>query len=122
MGDIAKIMANKGEVDEAFKLHQEMIQVFDKLDNLDGKANALWSISKILLQKKDIQIAFEHLSESYQINLKPGRLNDISFVGLDLGQLLCQANQKDKGIKYWKGHRKALKNSGKKSLRYGLVN
>ena len=38
LGDIARIKVSKGEVDEALKLHQERIQVFDKLGDLDGRA------------------------------------------------------------------------------------
>jgi tetratricopeptide (TPR) repeat protein len=99
LGDIARIRADKGEVDAALALHQERLGIFEALGDLDGKANTLWSFAQIEIQQKKWQAAFDHLAEAYAINLKLGRLDGISFVGLDLGQLLCMAGQRDKGMK-----------------------
>ena len=112
LGDIVRIKVDKGEVNEALKLHQEMIQVFDKLGDFDSRANTLWSMSKILLQKEEVQKAYEYLAESYQIYLKLGQINGICFVGVDLGVLLCQANQKKEGLKILKRSREGFKKLG----------
>lgn len=98
LGDIARIMVSKGDVDEALKLHQERLDVFDALGDKDGRANTLWSMAKIDLQKKDHQNAYEKLAESYSINMQLGRLDGISFVGFDLGQLFCGGGHKKDGL------------------------
>jgi len=99
LGDIARIRADKGEVDAALQLHQERLGIFEALGDLDGKANTLWAMAEIEMQQENWQAAFDHLSESYAINLKLGRLDGICMVGLSLGQLLCMAGQKEEGLK-----------------------
>ncbi|MBK8090927.1 MAG: CHAT domain-containing protein [Verrucomicrobiaceae bacterium] len=98
LGDIARIRADKGEVDAALALHQERLGIFEELGDRDGEANALWSIAKIEVEKQEWQAAYEHLAASYAINLQLGRLDGISFVGLDLGRLLCAAGEQQKGL------------------------
>ena len=92
----ARIRVSMGEVDEALKLHEERFAVFESLDGLDGKANGLWSMAQIDLQQGNFQKAFERLQESYILNLKLCRLDDICFVGVDLGMLLCHAGDSEK--------------------------
>jgi len=99
MGDIARIKVDKGEVDEALKLHQDELDVYDQLGDIASRAVTLWDMSKIFLHKDEIQKAYEYLDESYQICQKHGRLDGICYVGLDLGMLLCQADQKEEGLK-----------------------
>jgi tetratricopeptide (TPR) repeat protein len=98
LGDIARIRADKGEVDAAAASWQEVIGIAGSLGDPDVKANALWSIAQIEVQQQKWQDAYDHLSESYAINLKLGRLDGICFVGLSLGQLLCMAGQREQGL------------------------
>jgi len=116
LGDIARIRVSKGQVDEALKLHEEELKVYEELGDLDGKANTLWSIAQIDLQRKDYQAAYERLAESYSINLKLGRLDGICFVGLDLGQLLCAAGQKEDGLKILARSRDGFQQLGQEEL------
>jgi tetratricopeptide (TPR) repeat protein len=95
---IAQLRAAKGEVDAALALHQEKLGIFEGLGDKDGEANTLWSIAKIELEKQAWQAAFEHFAASYAINLHLGRMDGICFVGLDLGQLLCAAGQREEGL------------------------
>ncbi|NMQ20210.1 tetratricopeptide repeat protein [Candidatus Competibacter phosphatis] len=98
LGDIARIKVDKGEVDEALKLHQEELTVYQALGDVVGNAHVLWSIAQIEMQKEDYPNAFPHLQESYAILLKLGRLDGIIYVGLDLGQLLCAGGAKEEGM------------------------
>ncbi len=50
-------------------------------------------------ERESYQSAYEHLAESYQINLHLDRLDGICVVGVDLGQLLCRAGQAEEGLK-----------------------
>ena len=45
LGDIARVLAAKGDVDQALKLHQENLAIAEALGDLDGIANTLWSIA-----------------------------------------------------------------------------
>ena len=84
-------------MDEALKLHQERLPVYQALGDVVGKAHVLWSIAQIEMQKEDYPNAFLHLQESYAILLKLGRLDGIIYVGLDLGQFLCAIGEKEQG-------------------------
>ncbi|MBL9126095.1 MAG: hypothetical protein JNL97_00540 [Verrucomicrobiales bacterium] len=98
LGDIARIRAAKGEVDEALKLHQERIGIFEGLGDVGEKAHTLWAIAQIEIAREQWQAAFDHLAESYGILQRLGRLDGICVVGWDLGRLLCMAGQKEQGI------------------------
>ena len=55
-------------------------------------------MGRIDLQQRRQQDAFERLATSYAINLDLGRLDGICFVGLDFGQLLCVADNRQQGL------------------------
>ena len=69
-----------------------------------------------MLQKDEGQKAYEYLAESYQINLKLGRLDGICFVGMDLGGLLCQANQKEEGLRILERSQEGFEKLGQNEL------
>ncbi len=112
LGDIARIRAGKGEIEQALALHQERLKIFETLGDQDGIANALWSVAQIELQQQRYQEAFEHLAMSYTINQRLGRLDGICFVGLDLGQLLCAAGQRDEGLQILSRSRDGFRHLG----------
>ncbi len=98
LGDIARIQADTGAVDTALQLYRKVLDIFESLEDLDGKANTFWSIAQIKLQQEKWQDAYDYLSESYEILIKLNRLDGISWVGLDFGQLLCMTGQNKKGL------------------------
>ena len=98
LGDIARLLAAKGDVDQALKLHQEKLAIVEALGDPDSIAHTLWSVAQIELRQQHFEQAFEHLAVSYDINLKLGRLDAICSVGQDFGQLLCVAGDREKGL------------------------
>lgn len=98
LGDIARIMTDKGQVDQALALHEERLSVFDELGDVSEAAHTNWMIGQIEMQRGNAQAAADHLTESYGVLLKLGRLDGICTVGVDLGHLLCSAGQKEKGL------------------------
>ena len=64
----------------------------------NGKAHTYWALGKIEMRRMAFRKAFEHLSVSYALNLKLNRLEDMSWVGLDLGKILCLFGQTEAGI------------------------
>jgi hypothetical protein len=87
--NIARLLAGKGEVDQALKLNQEKLAIVENLGDPDSIAHTLWSIAKIDLRQQNFKQAFEHLAASSGINLTLRRLEGIYYVGLDFGHLLC---------------------------------
>ena len=83
---------------------------------LDGIAATLFDIAQIDLQRQSYQEAFEHLSESYEILIKIGRLDGIAFVGMDLGNLLCKAGHKDQGLEILHRSKDGFKKLGQEEL------
>ncbi|MBL8540129.1 MAG: tetratricopeptide repeat protein, partial [Betaproteobacteria bacterium] len=99
MGKIADILHDRGQLDEALRIRtEEQLPVYERLGDQEGIANVLWKIARVELGAQQYQEAYEHLARSYDILLKLGRLDGICMVGLDLGQLLCAAGQRDQGL------------------------
>jgi Tetratricopeptide repeat len=113
IGDIARIYVDKGDVDQGLKLHEERLQVYEKLGDIDGIAHTLWSIAKIDLQNKQHQKAHLSLTKAYDLFLKLGHLEGICFVGLDLGQLLCDMGKKKKGVEILRRSESGLRTLGR---------
>jgi tetratricopeptide (TPR) repeat protein len=66
LGQIARLLAAKGEMDQALKLHQERLAIFEALGDPDSIAHTLWSIAKIELSQQQVEQAFKHLAASYE--------------------------------------------------------
>jgi tetratricopeptide (TPR) repeat protein len=102
LGDIARIMTNKGNVEQALKILREQAEICDALGNQDGIAAANFAIGQLLLNRAiehsdaaAFQAAYEALAASYGIFLRIGRLDGICAVGGALGRVLAMAGQHD---------------------------
>ena len=98
LSEIACVREVKGEADAALALHKEALGIYETLGDLDGKANALWSLAKIEVRHQKWEEAFHHLADSYSTFQKIGRLDGICLVGSDLGLMLCMASEREQGI------------------------
>ena len=97
-GDIAMIRMQQGDLDEALRILQEdRMPIVERLGALDSKAHTLWLLSRIHAAKQDLESTLKCLTESYTINLQQGYLEAISFVGRDLGILLCRGGMIEEG-------------------------
>jgi len=102
LGDIARILTNKGEVEQALALHQEELKTYEELGDQDGIASANFDLGQIYLAKaiqdRDgpaFAQAFSMLEISYTIFRRIGRLDGIGAVGVVFGQALALAGQTD---------------------------
>ncbi|MFN7953007.1 MAG: tetratricopeptide repeat protein [bacterium] len=95
---VARLGAAGGDLDGAFALLAETLPTFRELGDADGTANTLWALAKVEIALERYQEAFDHLSDSYRINQKLDRLDGITFVGVDLGQLLHAAGELDEAL------------------------
>ena len=94
---VARLGSLAGEPEQARQLLLETIPTFGELGDRDGLGSALWALGKVELMLERDQDAFDHLTDSYKLNLALDRLDGICFVGVDLGQLLFAAGQLDEG-------------------------
>ncbi|MCK4342090.1 MAG: tetratricopeptide repeat protein [Phycisphaerae bacterium] len=116
LGNIARLRAVKGEVDAALQLHQERMDVYEALGDPNGIANTLWSIARIEIEQRKFNEADEHLTKSYEINLKLGHLEGICMVGLDFGPLLCATGRRDTGLEILTRSRDGFQTLGRPEL------
>ena len=98
LGDIARIMVSRGEVDEALKLHQQRLPIYKALDDQAGIANTLWGMARLEMNAENFQQTYENLAQAYAILVKIGRLDGICVVGGDLGRILCMDGHKEEGL------------------------
>ncbi len=98
LGDIARIRAQKGEVDAALALHNEALLVYEELGDPDGVAITRWSMGRIALRQGDWNAALEHLLASHAISTQLGHLTAICIVGIDLARLFLATGHKTKAI------------------------
>ncbi len=90
-GELARVFSDQGDLDRAAALQQERLDHFSNTGNAAGRAQALWGLARIELQRQRIDAAMSLLVEAYHINLELDRPEGIGLVGLDYGQVLWAA-------------------------------
>lgn len=104
MGQIADILQQRGETDEALRIHlEERLPVALAIKDLDSIAHLRFSCAQIRLSRQDssqseMQTIYEELAESFTINQKLQRVDGIAFVGLSLGQILAGGGYRDEAL------------------------
>jgi len=116
IGEMARSLVNKGDVDKALMLHKERLRVVETLKDVVSIANTLWSMAQIYLTKKDFKKALTLLKRSYGIVLKLRQLEGICFVGRDLGQLLCATGEKQRGVEILRRSEDGWRKLGREDL------
>ncbi len=109
------LLEERFEYRKATKMAVEAAEILDDEDA--GPPSGLLRIASERCSRiGDIQKAFEHLAESYTINMKLGRLDGISSVGLYLGRILCQAGQTEQGLEILERSRRGFERLGQPQL------
>ena len=67
LGDIARIRADKGEVDAALQLHQERLEIFEALGDKRERAVTLGDIARIRAAKGEVDAALQLHQERLEI-------------------------------------------------------
>jgi len=106
LGNSGVIYGDKGDLDEAFKYHQEALKIHKGIGYKQGEATELGSIGVIHRAKGDLDEALKYLKEALKIDkevgYKQGEAIDLGNIGViydDKGDL-------DEAFKY---HQEALK-------------
>jgi hypothetical protein len=93
LGDIARLRAQAGDVDDAHKLKRENLEISRGLGDLDCVANSQFFLAQLELQKGRSEDALPRLAESWDINCRIGRADGIAIVGAFYGQLLIPTDR-----------------------------
>ncbi|MBW6436890.1 tetratricopeptide repeat protein [Actinoplanes hulinensis] len=95
-GKIADILHQRGEQDEALRIRQEkVLPAFERLDDLDGIANATWGIAEIQLDRREFEAAAPNVVKAFQILEHLQRPDGLAIVGNTLGQMLIANGETD---------------------------
>jgi tetratricopeptide (TPR) repeat protein len=99
LGDIARILVSKGEVDEALRLHEEELAVHRRLNDADGIANAQWDLAQLDLNRHDLLSALKRLDEAWSILSRIDRVEGLAVVGSTYGEVMAMQGQHDQARK-----------------------
>ncbi|WP_459873738.1 hypothetical protein, partial [Endothiovibrio diazotrophicus] len=94
---IADILQARGQLDDALRINEERLPVFEHLGDPIGKAHVFYSMAQIELDRKQYPEATSHLAEAFQLVSQVGYLDGVVGVGLLLGQLLCAGGMRKEG-------------------------
>ena len=97
LGEIARIEAARGQVDQAYRLHEERLRVYEGLGDVRERTHTSWSIAKLELEKPKPELSriIEHLGTAYRLLIESEHLDRDAAVGLDWGQVLAAGGQTD---------------------------
>ena len=95
MGEIARIRADKGEVDAALELHQERLKIFEELGDKRSRAVTLGDIAGILRNKGEVEAALKLLQEARGIFEKLGDKRSRAVTLGDIARILRAKGEVD---------------------------
>jgi tetratricopeptide (TPR) repeat protein len=87
LGDIARILTDKGQVDEALELHRERLAVYEQLGDTRSRAVTLGDIARILRSKGQVDEALELQEERLQVNRGLEDLDGVASTLYDMALL-----------------------------------
>jgi hypothetical protein len=101
MGQIADILQQRGETDEALRIYTDEYMPMARLaQDMDLIAHSCFSCAQLRLnrgglQKGEAQMIADELAESYRLNQQLQRVDGIAIVGALLGQVLAATGAHD---------------------------
>ncbi|MGE0680185.1 MAG: CHAT domain-containing protein [Candidatus Binatia bacterium] len=104
MGQIADILQQRGEMEEALRIHlEERLPTALVMQDLDSIAHIRFSCAQIRLSRREtwqseLQTIYEELAESFAIYQKIQRIDGIAVVGQLLGQILAMGGLRDEAL------------------------
>jgi len=97
-GDLARLRARKGEVEQALALQEERLATHRALGEADGIGAALWDIAQLHLRQERVGDAVPCIVEAYPIFERLGRAAGIAAIGPVYGQILIARDRRDEGL------------------------
>ncbi|MEZ5574149.1 MAG: CHAT domain-containing protein [Candidatus Competibacteraceae bacterium] len=99
LGDIARIKVDKGEVDEALKLHQEELTVYQALGDQRSRAVTLGDIARIKVSKGEVDEALKLHQEMLTVFQALGDQRSRAVTLGDIAQIKVDKGEVDEALK-----------------------
>ena len=87
LGDIARLRAQKGDVDEALRLHHEELEVYERLGEVRARAVTLGDIARLRAQKGDVDEALRLHHEQLEVYERLGDIAEKAAALWDIAQI-----------------------------------
>ncbi|MEO7330424.1 MAG: tetratricopeptide repeat protein, partial [Minicystis sp.] len=102
VGNRARILKNKGQVDEALKLHKEALAVYEALGDRRSRAMTLGDIARILTDKGQVDEALKLHKEALAVYEALGDRRQRAIALGDIARILKDKGQVDEALKLLK--------------------
>ncbi len=102
LGDIARIYVDKGKVDEALKLHKELLSDFERLGDLRSRAVTLGDIARIYVDKGKVDEALKLHKERLGEFERLGDLRSRAVTLGNIAQIYVAKGKVDEALKLHK--------------------
>ncbi len=99
LGEIARILRDKGQVDEAMKLHEERLKVYEALGDRGSRAVTLVDIARILRGKGQVDEAMKLHEEALKEYEALGDRRSRAVTLGDIARILTDRGQVDEAMK-----------------------
>jgi tetratricopeptide (TPR) repeat protein len=100
LGDVARLRAQAGDVQGALKLHQEILEVYEKLGDVRGRAVTLGDVARLRAQAGDVQGALKLHQERLEVYEKLGDVRSRAVTLGDIARLRAHAGDVQGARKY----------------------
>lgn len=104
MGKIADILQQRGDTDEALRIHvEECLPVAQATQDMDGIAHGRFSCAQLRIARRGLeqgeaQTIHDELAESFALLQQLQRVDGIATVGALLGQVLAMAGARAEAV------------------------
>jgi tetratricopeptide (TPR) repeat protein len=105
LGDIARLLAANGEMNDALKLHQESLACFEALGHERERATTLSDIARLLVAKGEVDEALKFRQERLAILESLGEKRSRAMRLAEIACLLAAKGEVDQALKF---HREEL--------------
>ena len=95
---IALILEKKGDWKRSRQFHEESLDTSRRCGNASGIAGALWDISQIDMEEKNLEAATARIVEAYSIVVEIDETEGIAAIGKALGLILALRGQLEEGL------------------------
>ena len=99
LGEIAQVLRAKGQVDQALRMHQEEMKIYEELGDMRSRAVTLGDIARILTDKGQVDQALRMHQEEMKIYEELGDTRSRAVTLGDIARILTAKGQVDQALR-----------------------
>jgi tetratricopeptide (TPR) repeat protein len=101
LANMARLIAQQGDVDRAMKLWQESLVLKDKIGDVQGKAATLSNMARVIAEQGDVDRAMTLWQESLEILDKIGDVQGKAATLGNMAGVIAQRGDVDRAMELW---------------------